>query len=120
VNYTASDLDIQVYHKISDEIMERMVEYLEALVDEVDTPGYDVEYVQGVLTLNLGTVGTYLLNKQPPNKQIWLSSPKSGPKRYDYDADRGKWFYQRDQSTMDELLNDELSEILGRAVGVLE
>ena len=34
----------------------------------------------GVLTLNLGPHGTYVVNKQPPNKQIWLSSPL----RYDY------------------------------------
>lgn len=38
----------------------------------------------GVLTLAFPPIGTYVLNKQPPNKQIWLSSPKSGPKRYDY------------------------------------
>ena len=30
----------------------------------------------GVLTVRLGDNGTYVLNKQPPNKQIWLSSPK--------------------------------------------
>jgi hypothetical protein len=29
----------------------------------------------GVLTLILGDNGTYVINKQPPNKQIWLSSP---------------------------------------------
>lgn len=29
----------------------------------------------GVLTLNVGEHGTYVINKQPPNKQIWLSSP---------------------------------------------
>ena len=29
----------------------------------------------GVLTLTLGDNGTYVINKQPPNKQIWLSSP---------------------------------------------
>lgn len=29
----------------------------------------------GVLTLDLGDKGTYVINKQPPNKQIWLSSP---------------------------------------------
>lgn len=38
----------------------------------------------GVLSLTFPPIGTYVLNKQPPNKQIWLSSPKSGPKRYDY------------------------------------
>lgn len=29
----------------------------------------------GVLTVKLGDKGTYVINKQPPNKQIWLSSP---------------------------------------------
>lgn len=35
----------------------------------------------GVLTANTGKAGTYVINKQTPNKQIWLSSPISGPKR---------------------------------------
>lgn len=30
---------------------------------------------QGVLTLKLGEQGTYVINKQGPNQQIWLSSP---------------------------------------------
>ncbi len=38
----------------------------------------------GVLTLCFPPSGTYVLNKQPPNRQIWLSSPVSGPKRFDY------------------------------------
>jgi len=38
----------------------------------------------GVLTLSFPPSGTYVLNKQPPNRQIWLSSPVSGPKRFDY------------------------------------
>ena len=28
-----------------------------------------------VLTLRLGDLGTYVVNKQTPNRQIWLSSP---------------------------------------------
>lgn len=28
-----------------------------------------------MLTLKLGEKATYVINKQPPNKQIWLSSP---------------------------------------------
>lgn len=66
----------------------------------------------GVLTLLLPPTGTYVLNKQPPNKQIWLSSPISGPKRYDWVAGEGggEWVYLRDGST--------LGELLGREVGV--
>ena len=36
---------------------------------------------QGVMTLSLGDHGTYVINKQAPNKQLWMSSPISGPNR---------------------------------------
>ena len=55
-----------------------------------------------------------MLNKQPPNRQIWLSSPVSGPKRYDWVAGEGvgdgegKWVYLRDGSTLDGLLEGEV------------
>lgn len=39
---------------------------------------------QGVLTVRLGELGTYVINKQTPNRQIWMSSPVSGPMRYDW------------------------------------
>ena len=38
----------------------------------------------GVLEISSPPRGTYVLNKQPYNKQIWLSSPVSGPHRYDF------------------------------------
>lgn len=72
--------------------------------------------------------GTYVLNKQPVNKQIWISSPLSGPKRYDWvlmkgdgqdqkqesqldaegDLRGGQWVYLRDGSTLTDLLKREL------------
>jgi frataxin len=56
-----------------------------------------------------------VINKQPPNKQIWLSSPISGPKRYDYvyveDKKQGikvaSWIYLRDLSSLHDLLAEE-------------
>lgn len=90
----------------------------------------------GVLTLKLGTHGTYVINKQPPNKQIWLSSPlrcvlqchtltappgaltspRSGPKRYDYIPEDDDWIYSRDGRSLNELLNHELGEAFGKKV----
>ena len=60
-----------------------------------------------------------MINKQPPNKQIWLSSPISGPKRYDWvvisegqsakeGTGDGEWVYLRDMSTLRELLLTEV------------
>lgn len=60
------------------------------------------------------------MNKQPPNKQIWLSSPTTGPKRYDWvvtgesmhekeGAGMGDWVYLRDGSTLVRLLKREVA-----------
>lgn len=72
----------------------------------------------GVLTISLGsTYGTYVINKQTPNKQIWLSSPTSGPKRFDFvyaanDNKNGYWIYRHTGTTLHELLDTEFSAIL--------
>ena len=72
----------------------------------------------GVLSITLPPSGTYIINKQPPNKQIWLSSPISGPKRYDWvlvgegmeekeGGGEGSWVYLRDGSSLTDLLRKE-------------
>jgi len=52
--------------------MDTLWEFLEELLEAEGNPNCEVS---GVLTLKLGEHGTYIINKQPPNKQIWLSSP---------------------------------------------
>lgn len=65
----------------------------------------------GVLTVKFDEPhGTYVINRQTPNKQIWLSSPKSGPKRYDFV--NSQWIYKHDGKTLHELLNNEISTIV--------
>ncbi|KAL0068868.1 Mitochondrial matrix iron chaperone [Marasmius tenuissimus] len=105
-----SSLSVEEYHELSDEVMDTLVEDLESLIDEHGNPSYEVEYHSGVLTLKLGEEGTYVINKQPPNKQIWLSSPVSGPKRYDYSQPEDSWTYSRDKRSLGQLLNEELSK----------
>ncbi|KAL2149737.1 hypothetical protein VTH82DRAFT_8389 [Thermothelomyces myriococcoides] len=115
---TPANISINEYHTLADEYLERLLTRLEELQDERED--VEVEYSAGVLNLSLGPdVGTYVINKQPPNKQIWLSSPKTGPKRYDYvvfgegqdekqDTATGDWVYLRDGTTLNELLKNEI------------
>ncbi|KAG5298282.1 mitochondrial iron uptake protein [Histoplasma ohiense] len=93
-------------------------------VEQMQENGSDVEaeYSAGVLNITVPDAGVYVLNKQPPNKQIWLSSPVSGPKRYDWvdqgdhmdekegtrEFIKGQWIYLRDGSNLTTLLNKEL------------
>lgn len=100
------------FEKISDETLESLTDYFDEIVEQAGhLPDADVSFGDGVLTVKFGDVyGTYVINRQTPNKQIWLSSPKSGPKRYDFI--NGKWIYKHDGKTMHELLNDEIPAIV--------
>ena len=40
----------------------------------------------------------------------------SGPKRYDYDAEKDNWYYARDGRALGDLLNEELSKALDQKV----
>jgi frataxin len=143
VTKTPADISEGEYHTVADQYMETLLTRLEQIQDERED--VDVEFSvrpytslnlhptfpltrthqAGVLTLSLGAdIGTYVINKQPPNKQIWLSSPKTGPKRYDYvvfgegqhekqDTATGDWVYLRDGSTLNELLTEEIGVDFG-------
>lgn len=56
---------------------------LQALTDSLDRsehPALDeVVYSDGVLNVIFVDGKTFVVNKQTPNQQIWLSSPLSGP-----------------------------------------
>ena len=43
-------------------------------------------------------------------------TPSSGPKRYDYVPEEDEWIYSRDGRSLNDLLNQELSDALGREV----
>lgn len=101
------------YEKISNETLESLTERLDELSDELDdliSDEYDVSFSNGVLNLKLGSQhGTYVINKQTPNLQIWLSSPISGPKRFDFV--NNTWIYKRTGETLHGLLEKELTDI---------
>ncbi|KAH8811592.1 hypothetical protein F5884DRAFT_281972 [Xylogone sp. PMI_703] len=119
---TPAELTNEEYNYLADEYLNDMVEKFEDLQESRED--VDVEYSAGVLTLTFPPNGQYVINKQPPNKQIWLSSPLSGPKRYDFvilgDSQKSKegtgsgaWVYLRDGSTLDSLLLKEVGVELG-------
>ncbi|TPX43121.1 ferroxidase [Synchytrium endobioticum] len=100
------------YHRLSDDYLDKLVEYFEEIGDATNLKGYDIVYTDGVLTLKLGVSGTYVINKQPPNRQIWLSSPTSGPARFEFSSDKKAWVNARTGQPLKELLDRELKLIL--------
>ncbi|XP_057580210.1 frataxin, mitochondrial [Hippopotamus amphibius kiboko] len=105
-------LDDTTYERLAEETLDSLAEFFEDLADKPYTfEDYDVSFGSGVLTVKLGgDLGTYVINKQTPNKQIWLSSPSSGPKRYDWTG--RNWVYSHDGVSLHELLATELTQAL--------
>ncbi|CAO1943416.1 unnamed protein product [Urochloa humidicola] len=101
------------FHKIADETIHDLLEKLEEYGDSIQMDGFDIDYGNQVLTLRLGDLGTYVVNKQTPNRQIWLSSPVSGPSRFDWDASTDSWIYKRTGANLVQLLEKEISELCG-------
>lgn len=153
----AAELSEAEYHEFADQYLNTLVLALEDLAD-TDKGGDPVEvefavsilhfYANhadisqaGVLTVGHPKKGSYVLNKQPPNRQIWLSSPVSGPKRFDWTVPKstsggmnskqdqedshgdvgddgvlggGKWVYLRDGTTLSGLLREELGVVVAK------
>lgn len=98
------------YEKACSETLESLSDRLEVLLETENAPvESDITFANGVLTVQLGSHGTYVINKQTPNRQIWLSSPTSGPKRYDLIGN--SWVYKHDGVSLHALLQEEFSKI---------
>ena len=89
------------------------------LLDEIEGQAgddVDVDLEGGILTIALSDGGRYLLNKHGPNREIWLSSPKSGAWHFRHDAEAG-WVSTRvvdgARPQLHRLLADELADALG-------
>ncbi|EAX98004.1 frataxin, putative [Trichomonas vaginalis G3] len=65
--------------------------------------------------LNISMKGSqFLLSRQLPGHQIWVSSPVSGSLKFDYDNERNDWF---DHKVKDRSLKVCLTEELQTAFG---
>jgi len=94
------------------------LEKLEEYGDSIDIDGFDIDYGNQVLTLKLGPLGTYVVNKQTPNRQIWMSSPVSGPSRFDWDRDAQAWIYRRTKLNLVDALESELEQLCGQPISL--
>ncbi|WVF68384.1 iron donor protein CyaY [Kwoniella sp. CBS 6097] len=121
----ALSMTTEEYERVSERDMDRLHENLEILCEEFGQSDWEVEYSSGVMNLTIPPHGTYVINKQPPNQQIWISSPVSGPSRFDYitsksteseqtqEGQDGGWVHhRRSEVKLGALLDSELREIL--------
>ncbi|KAM1010094.1 hypothetical protein TB1_044737 [Malus domestica] len=106
------------FHRLADSTIQDLQEKFEEYGDSVQVDDFDIDYGNEVLTLKLGDRGTYVLNKQTPNRQIWLSSPVSGPQRFDWDRSAQAWVFRRTKARLLKILESELEELCGEPISL--
>jgi frataxin len=105
------------YHQIADETLDAIQDaldvFFEGMPQQSGQQDPEVSLSSGVLTILMPPHGTWVLNKQTPNQQIWWSSPISGPRRYEYE--NGSWVFTRvtdgGSDTLGQTLRDEIQQI---------
>lgn len=125
--------DGKFYSKLASGVLEGIVERIEA--EDIDYQfDNEIEYSSDVLKFKTPR-GTWVLNKHNVTKQIWLSSPISGPSKYNYhppnfvwERDHNKvwgegeglggvWLCERNDTTkLSDLLQTEWSQVFGMDV----
>lgn len=99
------------FHAEADKTLVNISDNLALLEDEFDL---ELEYAQGVLSVEVPSHGKWVLNKQAPNQQIWWSSPVSGPLRFECKKVTGQWVSTRNANdSLLDLLNSEMTDALG-------
>jgi frataxin len=95
-NPLGSDKD---FHLAADNALEAVCDAVDNCDDLIEAcPDLDANFAAGVLTIDIPPHGTWVLNKQSPNRQIWWSSPVSGPMRFELengDHEENKWVHTR-------------------------
>eukprot|EP00866_Antonospora_locustae_P001792 jgi/Antlo1/1792/733 len=72
----------------------------------------EIDHHDGVLSWKVDGVGEYVFNKQTPLRQLWASSPVTGPVRFEVNAET--WVDTRNRRSLSEFMESEIHEIKRR------
>jgi frataxin len=101
----------------------KLLDRLMAEIEDQAMDDLDVDLEGGILTIALPDGGTYLVNKHAPNREIWLSSPKSGAWHFRHQPEAG-WISTRvvdgERPQLHRLLSGELAAATGKPLELTE
>lgn len=105
-------MDANEFSNLAELALDTLFEALDkAIGDQVE-----VDFDNGVLTLELEDGRQYILNKHAQNQEIWLSSPLSGAAHFCYDGEAKAWVSTRDGEALNPQISAEFSKISGKTV----
>ncbi|MCC7272794.1 MAG: iron donor protein CyaY [Alphaproteobacteria bacterium] len=102
-------LDDRSFATLADRTLARILDAVERGCDAADA-----ELRDGILTLELDEGGTFVVNKHGPNREIWLSSPRSGAWHFAWNGT--VWASTRGPETLEAVLAADLAAATGTEI----
>ncbi len=110
-------MDDSSFEKIAEAVLANLFERIDVQLGDF----LEVDFQNGILEIEMpGGGGAYIVNKHTANREIWLSSPKSGAWHFRPGAD-GRWQSTRggaEAPDLMRLLAEELASASGRPVSL--
>ena len=97
--------DGKIFETIAQKTLDTMLDRIDNdLGDEID-----VDLNAGILNIEFSNGAQYVISKNAPNCEIWMSSPLSGASHYYLEDDLKTWVDTRNGEKLFEKLAEELS-----------
>ncbi len=100
-------IDDTQFHRLADKTIDDLFQAIDdQLGDDIEA-----ELQDGILTLKMPSGGQYIVNKNSPLRQIWLSSPQSGAWHFNWVPAAGHWRSTRGSEVLTDILKSELVSV---------
>lgn len=109
--FKSKTINVSDYYEVCEKTLEIIQDRLEE--SDMNKSNVEVNLISGNLKFAVGTKN-FVLNKQTPTRQLWLSSPVSGPHKYDFDVEKKRWVSKGD--TLENLLSIQISDLCGKKI----
>lgn len=105
-------MEPSAFADLAEETLERLFDALDAAIGD----DADVDFDNGILTVELEDGRQYVINQHAASQEIWLSSPISGAAHYAFDAEAGTWLSTRGGEVLNQTLKNEFGQLLGTGI----
>lgn len=107
-------MDESRYDSLAEQTLSAFLDVLDEAIGDVA----EVEFDSGILTITLDAGGQFVINKQRPTRQIWMSSPVSGASHFVYDEEEKSWVSTRSDARLAALLAEDVKRKTGISVAL--
>ena len=103
--------DGEIFETVADKTLNTMLDRIDDILGEE----FDVDLNGGILNIELEDGAQYVINKNAPNYELWMSSPISGASHFYLEDDLVTWIDTRSGHKLFDKLANELSQSAGKS-----